>query len=108
MDASEIERVLTNWIAQAVNPPGELRAGIDPAAWIAQQFLRWWKLQVDQVDDDLGAAETAVSAVRQELLRLGGWSNPEFGEALHELTHASEALTALRCALSPLPPSAQS
>jgi hypothetical protein len=92
VDASEVERVLANWIAQATAGPGELAPGTDPASWVTQQFLRWWRVQVAE---DLSAAESAVSAVRKEL---GGWSNPEFGEALHELIHASDALGALRSA----------
>jgi hypothetical protein len=30
------------------------------------------------------------------LERIGGWENPELGEAMHELTHLSDALAELR------------
>jgi len=96
MDGREIEQVLANWITQAATPPGELAPGTEPARWIAQQFLRWWQ---PLVADELAAAEAAVAGVRAELHRLGGWSNPQFGEALHELTHAGDALAALRSVL---------
>jgi hypothetical protein len=93
VDRHEVEQVLANWIAQAIAPPGELAPGTDPAHWVAQQFLRWWQ---PQVADDIASAEAAVAEVRAALDRLGGWSNPQLGEALHELTHASDALAALR------------
>jgi hypothetical protein len=95
VDAREIEHVLTNWISQAATPPGELPPGTDPARWVAQRFLQWWR---PQVSDELGAAEVAVAGARSELERLGGWSNPELGNALHELIHVSDALAALRTA----------
>ena len=96
MDSPDIERVLANWISQATSSPGRLAPGIDRARWVAQQFLRWWR---PQVADELAAAEAAVAAVRRELDRLGGWSNPQLGEALHEVIHASHALAGLRSAL---------
>jgi hypothetical protein len=92
----EIERVLSNWINQATMPPGRLADGVEPAKWIAQQFLNWWQ---SEIEDYLSDAERAIAAVRKELQRLGGWENPDFGEALHELTHASEALAGLRFTL---------
>jgi hypothetical protein len=96
MDTRDVEQVLANWINQATSPPGRLASGIDPAAWIAAQFLRWWQRQVA---DELDAADAAVTAARRELERLGGWSNLQLGEALHELVHAHDAVTALRSAL---------
>jgi hypothetical protein len=92
-DRLETERVLSNWIAQATQPPGRLADGVEPANWIARQFLNWWW---SEVEGDLSDAERAVLAIRQELQQLGGWDNPQLGEALHELTHASEALASLR------------
>jgi hypothetical protein len=92
-DKVEIEQVLSNWIAQATKPPGRLVDGVEPARWIAQQFLKWWQ---SQVRDELSDADRAMSAVRQELQRLGGSSNQELGEALQELTHATDALAGLR------------
>jgi hypothetical protein len=96
MDRHEVEEVLANWISQATSSPGRLAPGTDPAKWVAAQFLRWWQ---SQIADELNGADTAVAAARQELDRLGGWSNPQFGEALHELVHAHDALADLRSAL---------
>jgi hypothetical protein len=96
VDGREVEQVLANWITQATAAPGELAPGTEPAQWIARQFLRWWQ---PQVAGELAAAEVAVAGVRANLDGLGGWSNPELGEALHELIHAGEALAALRSAL---------
>jgi hypothetical protein len=92
----EPERVLSNWIDQATQPPGRLADGIEPAKWIAEQFLNWWR---PEVENDLTDAERAVAATRHELQQLGGWDNPQLGETLHELTHASEALASLRITL---------
>jgi hypothetical protein len=97
MDSAEIERVLANWIAQATAPPGALAPGTDPARWVAQQFLRWWH---PQVADELSDAESAVMRSWQELERLGGWSNTDLGEAMHELIHARDAMGTLRAMLS--------
>jgi hypothetical protein len=93
MDAAEIELVLANFIAQATGPPGELSPGIVPARWVAQQFLRWW---YPQVADELSDAESAVMRSWRELERLGGWSNKDLGETMHELIHARDALGTLR------------
>ena len=85
--------MLANWIAEAQSPLGRLPDAVQPAQWVAQRFLRWWK---ERVADEFAGAESAVAAVRAELDQLGGWSNPQLGEALHELTHATEALASLR------------
>src|SRR5437879_2835549 len=93
MPSSDVEQVLANWIAQATTPPGRLAEGTDPARWVARQFFRWW---ASQAADEMAAAEGAMAAVRRELERLGGWSDPRLGEALHELIHAGDALAGLR------------
>jgi hypothetical protein len=93
MQRSEIEQVLANWIGQAISGPGRLAEGVDPANWVATQFLNWWR---PQVEDSLGDAERAVAGVRHELNRLGGWENTELAEALHELIHIGDALSDLR------------
>ncbi|SRR5260370_42516929 len=95
-ERGEIEQVLANWIAQVTGPPGQLGANIDPAAWISHQFLNWWH---PRIEDALTDAERAVSGVRAELNRLGGWGNVQLAEALHELIHASDALADLRARL---------
>lgn len=89
----EIRRVLANWIARTQPGEGCLAEGVDPADWIATQFLKWWRSEVEENLDD---AEAAVSGAREALHALGGWPNGQLGEALHELTHADEALAGLR------------
>jgi hypothetical protein len=69
----------------------------DPAKWVAQQFLRWWH---PRVLDEPTNAESAVMRAWRELERLGGWSNHDLGEAMHELIHARDALGTLRAVLS--------
>jgi hypothetical protein len=96
MDRPEVEQVLANWIAQATSPPGALAPGTDPARWVAQQFLRWWH---PRVSGELADAESAVMGAWRELERLGGRSNNDLGEAMHELIHARDALGTLRVML---------
>lgn len=92
MDRREIQEVLTNWLTEATTPP-PLPDAIAPAEWVATHFLRWWQ---PQIEDELSSAELAVSRTWNELESLGGWSNPQLGDALHELIHARDALSALR------------
>src|SRR5688572_24484906 len=89
--ANEVEAVLAHWIREALSPIGRLAEGTDPAAWVASQFAEWWR---GRVADSFADAERAASAVREELIRLCGWSS--FGEALHEVTHLTEALADMR------------
>ena len=96
MERNEIEQVLANWIAQATSDDGQLADGVEPAKWIAKNFIQWWR---PMVCDSLSDAECATLRVRDELNRLGGWENKELGEALHELTHVTDALGDLRVAL---------
>jgi hypothetical protein len=97
MPASELEQVLSNWIRQAISPPGQLAPGIEPAQWVAQRFLEWWRSE--EVESLLNDADLAVSNLRSELERLGGWGNPQLGEEMHELVHLQEAHAGLRAAL---------
>lgn len=90
MVQDELRDVLTNWINQALIPIGRLPAGRDQAAWVAAQVEAWWR---ERAEDSLADANHAVSALRNELNRLGGW--PRFGEALHELAHLRIALADL-------------
>lgn len=92
MERTEIEQVLANWITQANSPFGTLTPGDDPAQWAARQFLRWW---YHRTEGDLSDAISAVRNATQKLERLGGWSNMDLGEAMHELIHARNALNAL-------------
>ena len=97
MPTSDIEQVLANWIGQATSEPGQLVEGLNPATWVAQRFLSWWRSE--GVERPLGDAELAVQGIHSELERLGGWKNPQLGEAMHELIHLHDALAELRRAL---------
>lgn len=70
MAKSDIESVLANWIRQALFPPGQLPPGADSAEWIACRFAEWWR---GRAEEALGNAESAASAISDELTRLGGW-----------------------------------
>jgi hypothetical protein len=94
MASHQVREALANWIGQALSPAGNLPEGTDRAEWVADRFAAWWR---PQVQDSLEAADAALSAVREELMRLGGWQ--KFGEALHELIHAGDALSDLRARL---------
>jgi hypothetical protein len=102
MVKNEVEAVLANWIGQALSPLGQVPADTDPAEWIAGRFAEWWK---ERAEDALGDAETAASAIKGELTRLGGWESS--GEAMHETCHLQDALGDLRMilGLSPEGPS---
>jgi hypothetical protein len=91
MSRSEIEQVLRNWIDLAISPSGTFPDGTDRAAWVADNFISWWR---NQVDDSLSSADLAAHRLREELKRLR--SAAEFDEALHELTHVQDALGDLR------------
>ena len=94
MSRSDIESVLRNWIAEATSPIGKLPDGVEPATWVADNFIAWWR---KQVDDSLGSAELAAHRLRAALEPLG--DPAAFGEAFHELTHVQDALGDLRAAL---------
>jgi hypothetical protein len=96
MPTNEVETMLSNWIKQATSQPGQFDEGIDPSRWIAQHFLKWWR--TDQVERPLDDAGFAMQGIRSELERLGGWNNPQLGEAMHELIHLSDAIAELRAA----------
>jgi hypothetical protein len=97
MPSSEIEEVLANWIQQATAQPGQLAEGLDPAKWIADRFLKWWR--TDVVERPLTDAEGATQRIRSELERLDGWNNPQWDKVMHELIHLSDAIGELRAAL---------
>jgi hypothetical protein len=91
MSPPDIEQVLRNWIDQAISPEGAFPADTDRVKWVADNFIAWWR---KQVDDSLGSAELAAHRLREELKRLG--TPAQFDEALHELTHVQDALGHLR------------
>jgi hypothetical protein len=91
MASDEVEAVLTHWIREALSPIGKLAEGTDAAAWVAARFAEWRR---QRAAGSFADAERAASAVREELIRLGGWSS--FGEALEEVTHLAEALADIR------------
>jgi hypothetical protein len=96
---NEAERVLANWISEAMSPDGQLPAGVSVSSWVAGKFLRWWRKDAEgDIEDCLGQAETALAVIRHELELLGGWQ--KFGEALHECMHLGDALADLREAFS--------
>ena len=103
---AEVERVLANWIEQAMPPPGQLPPDVPPARWVSEKFLRWWRQDFEShLDEWLGDAEISLARVRAELDRLGGWD--KFGEALHECAHLGDALHSLRSARTPVAPDAE-
>lgn len=95
MGEHELEEVLTNWLRQANSIEGELLPkGIEPAKWVAKQFLLWWRDHA--VASAVGDAELATVRVREELAQVGGFNNPQLGEAMHELIHLSDALAEIK------------
>ena len=90
MSRPEIEQILRNWIERAISTDGTFPEGTDRAKWVADNFITWWR---QQVNDSLVSADLAAQRLRAELKRLG--SETEFGEALHELTHVQDALSDL-------------
>ena len=95
--SDEIEKVLANWIEEALSPVGQLPPGTSPAQWIAGRFLNWWQnAHEGNIRDTFDYAESALERIVIELNRQGGWD--QFGEALHECTHLKGALDGLRLA----------
>jgi hypothetical protein len=100
MIEDEVERVLANWIEEALSSVGSLAPGTRPAQCVASNFLRWWRNDFEShLKEWLGDAENALAVIRRELERSGGWDT--FGEALHECTHLQESLDTLRQTLVP-------
>ena len=98
MSQTEVEEVLSNWIREALSGEGELLPnGIEPARWVAKNFLRWWQAQ--GVDPWIEDAEGAACRLRRELESLGGFNNPDLGEAMHAVIHLDDALADIRRAL---------
>ena len=95
MSERELEEVLSNWLRQANSHEGDLLPkGIEPAKWVAKQFLLWWREHA--VASAIGDAELATARLREELTQAGGFNNPHLGEAMHELIHLSDALAEIK------------
>ena len=94
MTRPEIQKVLRNWIDQANSPTGKFDDGIDPAQWVADRFVEWWR---DEVRPQLNALEEAAEVLREELDKL---KNPRLLDAaIHEAGHIEDYLSDLRMAL---------
>lgn len=91
--SNEVRQVLSNWIGQSLDPIGQLEPGIVPADWVAEHFLEWFRTQAANL---IGDVAIATNRVRAELDRLGGWKNPELGDAMHELIHIDDAVNGLK------------
>jgi hypothetical protein len=90
----EFQKVLANWIARATE--GHLADNVEPTSWVAGNVISWWR---NEVERDLEDAFAGGAAAREELNRLGGWENPQLGQALHELIHVREAIESLSVTL---------
>lgn len=75
---------------------GSFKEGIVPHEWVADQFLEWWRSEVESA---LSEVEGSIACTKKALQEIGGWSNSRLDEAMHELAHAEEALAALTSAL---------
>ena len=90
MNRSEIEQVLRNWIGEAMSPVGRFAEGIDPPAWVAENFIAWWQ---KQVEDSLARVEGSAGYLVSEASELAEaasvagvqWDIHEVREALGEL-----------------------
>lgn len=94
MPHSELQQALANWIDQANSPLGKLPDSSEPAEWVANQFMLWWK---EHAEEQLTDVQSAASSLRAEIQRLSEKGDHE--EALHELTHLTDALSDLSSAL---------
>jgi Domain of unknown function (DUF1851) len=68
--------------------------GTDASAWIAARFGEWWR---GRAEEALSDAESAASAIRDELARMGGCES--LGEAMDEHCRLQDASGGLRCIL---------
>lgn len=94
MPHSELQKSLANWIDQANSPLGKLPDGAKPAEWAASQFMLWWK---EHAEEQLTDAQLAATSLRAEIQRLD--QKGDHDDALHELTHLTDALSDLASVL---------
>lgn len=87
----EVETVLRNWIARAMEDGGTLVEPPDPAAYVAKQFAAWWGARVNTaLEAAAGSFEQAVDAARgDQALTVAGdrlWEVREaFEDAVREI-----------------------
>ena len=90
MNRTEIQKVLRNWIEQAMSPDGRFVEGIDPPAWVAENFIAWWQKQVEdslgRIQGSAGYLVAEASELAEAATALGvAWDIHEVREALGEL-----------------------
>jgi hypothetical protein len=91
-----LERVLANWLSEAIGSEDRLPPETTPAAWVARRAATWLS---EEAGGPLAEAEGATARLRVALEQAGGWGNPQLADAMDELTHVSEAIGDLRQAL---------
>ena len=90
---TEIEEVLSGWVRQALSSNGRLADETDPATWVAQRFLEWFRPQVEEA---LEAVEGTAADIREELQLLRDGTARKFDGVLHEMAHLDDNLAVLR------------
>lgn len=89
---SEIRTVLAGWIAQANSQVGSISDATDPAEWVADRFLDWWK---PLTNDAIEEAEAALVELRKQLYDSSSTGIPvETLEAFETLADAIESIRA--------------
>jgi hypothetical protein len=90
MSRSEIQQVLRNWIEQAMSPVGRFGDGVDPPAWVADNFIAWWRTRVeDSLNAVQGSAAYLVSEADELVERA---TDLKIGGDIHEVREAGESL----------------
>jgi hypothetical protein len=64
---TEIEQVLYNWIAEANSPIGSFSGDVDRAAWVAKNFLDWWRPQIEERVRSIGGCALRLQELLKEL-----------------------------------------
>jgi hypothetical protein len=99
MERGEVERVLRNWIAQAMSPTGEFTNDVDRAEWVARNFLAWWEPEVTK---RLTAVAGAANSLGMLFPLLPITRTSEDGdEALDLLEFLLDAVESLKSLLRP-------
>ena len=90
---SEIRTVFAAWIAQANSPIGTIPDATDPAEWVADRFLDWWK---PQTSDAIVGAEAALDELREQVNALA--SNGVPCETLEAFETLANEIASIRAA----------